>query len=330
MYRIWFEWPPGPEYDDLLGEDVKRLNAAPGDDDRFGNIERSQAVIAGGLPYDEAMMRRAPDLLIIARTGIGFDKVNLEQATQFGIAVVNTPDGPTSSTAEMALSLLLAVAKSLPQVREDLRRNRLEDVPWPPYRGIELDGLQMGLVGLGRIGSHVARVTQAMGMKVQAHDPFQTPERMQQLGVTPVESLETLLATSDVVSLHLPLNENTRHVMNAERFAQMKEGAIFINVSRGGHVDERALLQALEAGRLFGAGLDVSDPEPPLPDNALLRHERVILTPHVAGSTPRASRKMLAMAMEQVRQVFRGERPPHLLNPAVWPRVLERLEAGQA
>lgn len=329
MPRIWFEWSYGSEFDDLIGEDVERLSAAPGDDDRFGNIERSQAAIAGGLPYDEAMMRRAPDLLVIARTGIGFDKVNLEQATQFGIAAVNTPDGPTSSTAEMALSLLMAVAKSLPQVREDLRRNRLDDASWPPYRAVELDGRQIGLVGLGRIGSHVARVTRAMGMKVQAHDPFVGAEQMWQFGVTPVDSLEALLATSDVVSLHLPLNENTRHIMNAERFAQMKEGAIFINVSRGGHVDERALLQALEAGRLFGAGLDVSDPEPPLPDNPLLRHERVILTPHVAGTTPRANRKMLTMAMEQVRQVFRGERPLHLLNPDVWPRVVQRVEAGQ-
>ncbi len=329
MHRIWFEWTYGPEFDVLIGEDVERLAAAQGSGDGFHNIERAQAVIAGGMPYDEAMMRRAPELLVIARTGIGFDKVDLRDATNHGIAVVNTPDGPTMSTAELALTLLMGVAKSLPAIREDMRRNLIDEVTRPPYRAIELAGRQLGLVGLGRIGSHVARVALAMGMKVQAHDPFLAAEHMQGLGVTSVESLEVLLATSDVVSLHLPLNENTRHVMNAERFSQMKDDAIFINVSRGGHVDEVALLAALDSGRLFGVGLDVCDPEPPMPDSPLLTHERVILTPHIAGSTPRANYKMLEMAMAQVRQVFAGERPPHLLNPPVWPKVVRRLEESQ-
>ena len=329
MHKIWFEGLYGPEYDGLIGEDVERLTAATGSGDAYQNIEAAEAVIAGGLPYDEAMMRRAPDLLVIARTGIGFDKVDLEQATRHGIAAVNTPDGPTLSTAEMALTLLMGVAKSLPAIREDMRRILVDEVPRPPYRAIELAGTQLGLVGLGRIGSHVARVALAMGMKVQAHDPFLSSEHMQGRGVTPVESLKTLLATSDVVSLHLPLNENTRHVMNAERFSQMKDDAIFINVSRGGHVDEAALLAALDSGRLFGVGLDVCDPEPPMPDNPLLTHERIILTPHIAGTTPRAGYKMLKMAMAQVRQVLAGERPPYLLNPEVWPKVEERLEVCQ-
>ncbi len=329
MHRIWFEWSYGPQFDDLIGEDVERLAAPPDSGDRLQNIEKAQAAIAGGMPYDEALMQRAPELLIIARTGIGYDKVDLYQATRHGIAVVNTPDGPTLSTAELALTLLMSVAKSLPAVREDMRRNLRDKKPRQPYRAVELAGMQLGLVGLGRIGSHVAKVTLAMGMKVQAHDPFLAPEHMERLGVTPVELLEALLSTSDVVSLHLPLNDSTRHVMNAERFAQMKDDAIFINVSRGGHVDETALLAALDSGRLFGAGLDVSDPEPPLPDNPLLTHERVILTPHIAGSTPRANYKMLDMAMTQVRQVLGGERPPFLLNPDVWPKVLQRLEASQ-
>lgn len=330
MHRIWFEWSYGPEYDGLIGEDVERLAAVRGSGDGFQNIERAQAAIAGGMPYDEVLMRRAPELLVIARTGIGFDKVDLEAATRHGVAAVNTPDGPTMSTAEMALALLMGVAKSLPAIREDLRRDLINGAPRPPYRAVELAGLQLGLVGLGRIGSHVARVALALGMEVQAHDPFLTAEHMQSLGVTPVESLEALLASSDVVSLHLPLNDDTRHVMNAERFSQMKDDAIFINVSRGGHVDEAALLAALDSDRLFGVGLDVCDPEPPMPDNPLLTHERVILTPHVAGTTPRAGYKMLGMAMAQVRQVFAGERPPFLLNPDVWPKVLQRLEESQS
>ncbi len=329
MFRIWFEAPPRPAYDGLIGDDVERLAASPGADDRFEGIDRAQAAIAGGLVYDEALMQRAPDLLVIARTGVGFDKVNLEDATRFGIAAIFTPDGPTISTAEFAITLLMGVAKSLPAIQADMRRNLLQGEPRPPYRAIELAGRQLGLVGLGRIGGHVAKIALGMAMEVQAYDPWLPPERIHALGVTPAESLESLLATSDAVSLHLPLNEQTRHVMNAERFAQMKTGAIFVNVARGGHVDETALLDALDSGKLFGAGLDVCDPEPPRPDNPLLVHERVILTPHIAASTPRAGHKMIKAAIAQTKQVLRGERPPHLLNPEVWPRVKERLEACQ-
>lgn len=329
MIRIWFEAPPRPAYDALIGDDVERLAASPGASDRFEDIDRAQAAIAGGLTYDERVMRRAPELLVIARTGIGFERVNLDHATEFGVAVINTPDGPTISTAEFAVTLLMGVAKNLPVIQTNMRRNLQQGKARPGYRAIELAGRQLGLVGLGRIGGHVAKIALGMEMEVQAYDPWLAPERMQALGVTRAESLEALLATSDVVSLHLPLNDETRHVMNAERFAQMKEGAIFVNVSRGGHVDEEALLNALDSGRLFGAGLDVCDPEPPRPDNPLLTHERVILTPHIAASTPSGARKMITAAMAQTRQVLQGERPPHLLNPDAWPRVRERWEGSQ-
>ena len=331
MYRIWFEVKFPPIHDELVGDDVKRLGEAPPDaSDRFAGIESAQAAIAGGLVYDEVMMSRAPELLVIARTGIGFDKVNLEHATRHGIAVINTPDGPTISTAEFTVTLMMGVAKSLPAIQADMRNNLLRNVPRPAYGAVELADLQLGLVGLGRIGGHVAKVALAIGMRVNAYDPWLAPERMLELGVQPAASLEALLAEADVVSLHLPLNESTRKIMNAERFAQMKSGAIFINAARGGHVDEAALLDALDSGKLFGAGLDVSDPEPPLPNNPLLTHERVLMTPHIASSTSRGRYKLNRDAMSQVKQVLRGERPPHLLNPEVWPRVRERWEVNQA
>lgn len=329
MYRIWFEVKFAPEFDEMIGDDVERLGEAQGGSDRFKGIERAQAAIAGGLVYDAAMMKRAPELLVIARTGIGYDKVNVDQATEHGIAVINTPDAPTISTAEFTITLLMGVAKSLPTIQADMRRNLLHSVPRPNYHAIELAELQMGLVGLGRIGGHVAKVALALGMRVHAYDPWLASERMRELGVQPEETLEALLAGSDVVSLHLPLNDGTRKFMNAERFAQMKTGAIFLNASRGGLVDEAALLDVLDSGKLFGAGLDVSDPEPPLADNPLLTHERVILTPHIASSTGRGRHKLNEAALIQVRQVLRGERPPHLLNPEVWPRLLKRWEAMQ-
>ena len=330
MYRIWFEVKFPPIHDELVGDDVICLGPPPDANDRFEGIAGAQAAIAGGLVYDEAMMCRAPDLLVIARTGIGYDKVNLEHATKYGIAAINTPDGPTISAAEFAVTLLMGVAKSLPAIQANMRNNLLRNVPRPPYHAVELADLQLGLVGLGRIGGHVARIALAMGMRVHAYDPWLAPGRMKELGVQPAASLEALLGESDVVSLHLPLNESTRKIMDADRFAQMKSGAIFINVSRGGHVDEAALLDALDSGKLFGAGLDVSDPEPPMPDNPLLTHERVLMTPHIASSTTRGRYKLNRDAMAQVKQVLRGERPPHLLNPEVWPRVQARWEASQA
>ncbi len=329
MYRIWFEVKFAPEFDEMIGDDVERLGEAQGGSDRFKGIERAQAAIAGGLVYDAAMMKRAPELLVIARTGIGYDKVNVDQATEHGIAVINTPDAPTISTAEFTITLLMGVAKSLPTIQADMRRNLLHSVPRPNYHAIELAELQMGLVGLGRIGGHVAKVALALGMRVHAYDPWLASERMRERGVQPQETLEALLARSDVVSLHLPLNDGTRKFMNAELFAQMKTGAIFLNASRGGLVDEAALLDVLDSGKLFGAGLDVSDPEPPLADNPLLTHERVILTPHIASSTGRGRHKLNEAALIHVRKVLRGERPPHLLNPEVWPRLLKRWEAMQ-
>lgn len=329
MYRIWFEVKFGPEFDEMVGDDVERLGEAPGGSDCFEGIDRAQAAIAGGLVYDESVMKRAPELLVIARTGIGFDRVNVEQATGRGIAVVNTPDGPTLSAAEFTITLMLGVAKSLPTIQADMRNNLLQNVPRPPYRGLELHDRQLGLVGLGRIGGHVARIALGMGMRVHAYDPWLAPERMRESGVQPEETLEALLAGSDVVSLHLPLNDGTRKIMNAERFAQMKTGAIFVNAARGGHVDEAALLAALNSGKLFGAGLDVSDPEPPMADNPLLTHELVIMAPHIASSTPEGRSRMNKAALTQVKQVLRGERPAHLLNPKVWPKLLGRWEAMQ-
>ena len=328
MYRIWFEFPYRNGNRDFFGDDVLCLEAPAKAEDRFTGIEGAQAALAGALVYDAAMMRRAPELLVIARTGIGFDKVNLADATEHGIAALNTPDAPTVPTAEFAISLLMGVAKRLPTIQADMRRNLLEGEPRRPYQAVELAGKQLGLVGLGRIGGHVAKVALALGMRVRAYDPWVTPEAMQALGVEAEDSLERLLGEADVVSLHLPLNDGTRGIMNAERFAQMKAGAIFINVSRGGHVEEAALLAALDSGRLYGAGLDVCEPEPPLPDNPLLRHERVILTPHIAAATPEGRYRSVRDAVVQAKQVLRGERPRHLLNPEVWPRVLERVEAG--
>jgi D-3-phosphoglycerate dehydrogenase / 2-oxoglutarate reductase len=195
------------------------------------------------------------------------------------------------------------------------------------YTAVELHGRRLGLVGMGRIGSHVARIAQGMGMEVAAYDPYLTPEKAAESRIILVDTLEALLNSADVVSLHLPLTPDNYRFMNAERFAQMKPGAIFINTARGGHVDEAALLAALESGHLFGAGLDVTDPEPPDPDNPLLHRLDTVITPHIASGTQAGKRRIYATALEQALKVLRGEQPPHMVNSEVWPRVRQRWEA---
>lgn len=330
MYNIWFERTVPSEYTHMY-EGVAQ-GICPGDQKETNplhGIDIADAAMAGGVAYNTELMGQAPRLLVISRIGIGYDKVDIAAATEHGIAVCNTPDGPTISTAEQAVTLMMTVTRSIKSVNRALEDMLENDGPrniWGEYRAIEMSGKNLGLVGLGRIGGHVAKITTAMGMKVSTYDPFISPERAAELGVTTVGSLEELLGQSDFVSLHLPLNSETHKIMNAERFAQMKPGAVFVNVSRGGHVDEAALVDALDSGHLFGAGLDVTDPEPPLAGNPLLGRDNVVITPHIASATPDGRRKMMTGAMEQILQVLHGERPPNLINPDVWEKVLERLD----
>lgn len=331
MYRIWFERDVPQEHLSMF-EDVA-AGICPGDQvdlDPYHQLELAHGVMAGGRFYDSAAMDRAPHLLVISRTGIGYDAVDVAAATKRGIAVVNAPDAPTIPTAETAIALMMNVARSVKRIENDMGRalDRGEKLSaWDVYVGIELAGKQLGLVGLGRIGGRVARVGAALGMSVAAYDPHISDERFAQLDVARAESLEALLGSSDVLSLHLPLNERTRGFMNAERFAQMKRGAIFVNVSRGKLVDEDALAAALDRDQLFGAGLDVTIIEPPLPDNPLLKRDNVVILPHIGGASVLGRRRLFEHAMEQILQVLRGERPPNLINGEVWDTVRARWEA---
>ena len=332
MRKIWFETVAPEAYRHMFEAAAEGIS--PGDQgksDRYYRLEEAHAVMAGGLTYDAAAMDRAPRLLLIARTGVGYDKVDVAAATERNIAVVNAPDAPTVSTAEQAVTLMMAVARSIKRIENELNRMLDSGVRkniWGEYVALEMHSKQLGLIGLGRIGGHVSGIARAIGMKVVAYDPYIADERYAELGVSKADTLEELLGGSDFVSLHLPLNDKTRKLMNAERFAQMKPGAVFINVSRGGHVDETALAAALDSGHLFGAGLDVTDPEPPEAGNPLLGRDNVVITPHVASATVLGRRRLVVHALEQVLQVLRGERPPHLLNPEVWEAVRERWEAG--
>ena len=327
MFKVWSERHILPDCIGLLAPLAEPIGpgvATP--DDFLSAFPQADGVLAGGMRYTAEAMDRAPNLLIISRMGIGYEAVDIPAATKRGIAVSYTPDGPTISTAEHAVALIFAVAKDLKKAEHGLRRDRRPD-HYGRHSALELFTSRLGLVGLGRIGSRVAAAMRGVGMKVSAFDPFVTAERAKELGVDMASSLEALLAEADVVSLHLPLSADTRHLIDAETLGQMKKGAILVNVSRGGLVDEAALLAALESGRLRGAGLDVTDPEPAPADHPLLQRNDVIVTPHVGSASAAGKRRILSGAIHHLKQALRGERPDQLLNPEVWPRVLERLAA---
>jgi phosphoglycerate dehydrogenase-like enzyme len=275
-------------------------------------------VASARVRYNRELFERAVLVKVVSRTGIGLDNVDIDDATACGVAVCHTPDAPTISTAEHALTLLLAVAKDVKYQAAELRQGAKKDY-FNASRAWELSGMCLGLVGLGRIGSHVAKVARALGMRVIAVDPAITAEQAAAQGVELLPSLEALLPLADAVSLHVPLSKVTRGLISAQRLALMKPGSILINTARGGLVDERALTDALDRGHLKGAGIDVFEVEPPPPDHPLLHRENVIATPHVAGVTVASRARVWQGAVSQALMVLRGERPPHLVNPAVWP-----------
>ena len=311
---VWFERAILPE---LVGEVAAAVTVlGPSSDvDPYAGLATAHAAMASTMRYDAALMDRAPDLRLIARTGIGYDLVDVAEATRRGIAVCNTPDAPTISTAEHAATLILMVAKNV-----KLAEARLHARTGDYYAGneaIELDGKVAGLVGFGRIARRVARICEGIGMSVATYDPY-LPDSAIPPGVTRVTTLEQLLRVADVVSVHVPLSDATRSMFGADQFRQMRPGAVFVNTARGGLVDGDALLEALDEGRLFGAGLDVTDPEPLPADHPLLHRDDVVVTPHVASGTAEGKVRIFRAAFEQVVEVLAGRRPLHLVNPEVW------------
>lgn len=270
------------------------------------------------------LIAQCPQLLCVSSTGAGYDTVDVAACTAAGIAVVNQAGGNADSVAEHTLALMLSVSRRM--VESDRRMRREQGFTREDVMGHEIRGKTMGLVGMGHIGTRVARLAQAFGMQVLAVDPLLSAEDIQKRGARSVRFSE-LLAQSDVVSLHCPRDATTLKMMNADTFAQMKPGALFINTARGGLHDEAALTQALTSGHLAGAGLDVWDQEPPPLDHPLLAMDNVFATFHTAGVTHEARRNVAAIGAEQILQLLAGERPPRLVNPEVWGAFEKRRDA---
>lgn len=280
--------------------------------------------LVGGAVWDQERFDRAPGVKQLARTGIGVDSVDLGEATRRGVMVTNTPDGPTTSTAEHAAALLFSIAKALNIRQNELRR--AEGGYGEHTTGLELDGLTVGLLGYGRIARRMARICHGIGMTVLAHDPYldvETSEHVQTVGgdghpEVRFVDFETLLSTSDALSLHAPLTPETDSLFGEAVFARCRRGVLFVNAARGGLVDHDGLAAALDSGQVGAAGLDVTEPEPLPADHTLLHRDNVVVTPHIASNTTVGRRRMLDMAWEQLTQGASGERPTHLVNTDVW------------
>lgn len=282
-------------------------------------IGNADAVITRDAGLNAAAMDAAPKLKLISNHGIGTNKIDVAHATALNIPVSFTPTANAVSVAEHALMLMLACAKRAVEADAAARQG---DFRFKFSGGmIELSGKVLGIAGLGTIGRHLARMANAaFGMRVVVWSPSADPALVAQTGER-VDSLDELLAVSDVLSLHRPARPDTRHMINAATLAAMKPGAILVNTARGALVDEAALAEALKAGRIRAAGLDVFDPEPFDPASSpLVGLPNVVLAPHVAGSTEDALKTTALACAEHVIAALAGSRPSDLVDGAVWDR----------
>jgi len=273
-------------------------------DSDLGSIigEFDAIVVRSGTMIDAELIDRAIRLKVIGRAGVGVDNVDVDAATRRGIVVANAPEATVISAAEHTIALLLAVARNVPQAHAALTAGRWERAR---FAGIELAGKTLGVLGFGRIGWQVARRALGLGMRVVAFDPYVALDRFKELGVEPAPTPEDVYAEADLITLHLPLNDETRHLLGADAFARMRDGVRVVNAARGGLVDEGALADAVRSGKVAGAALDVFESEPY--SGPLLGLEQIVVTPHLAGSTTEAQDRAGLIIAEQVAAALDGE-----------------------
>ena len=319
---------------DPIAEDgVARLRAAGSVDVQTGlTAEELIARIPG---YDALVVRSetrvtaevlaaATRLRVVGRAGVGVDNIDIEAATRHGVLVLNAPTGNTIAAAEHAVAMMMALARNLAAADASMHRGAWER---KRFMGSELREKTLGLLGLGKIGVEVARIAgQGLGMRVVAHDPLVAADRAEQAGVELVD-LDALVGQADVLSVHVPLTEQTRGIIDGRRLAAMKPGARVINVARGGIIDEAALAAALHQGHIGGAAIDVFTVEPPPPDHPLLGAPNIVLTPHLGASTEEAQLNVALDVADQIVQVLGGGAARYAVNaPTILPEEMAALQ----
>jgi len=264
---------------------------------------------------DTEVLEAVPSLRIVSNVAVGLNNIDIAAATRLGILVTNTPGVVTESTADFAWALMMAAARRVAEADRFVRAGQWKVFKLQMLLGHDVYGKTLGIIGLGNIGKAVARRAKGFGMTIQYCGSGRAIPAADSEGATPV-SLETLLATSDFISVHVPLLPTTTHLVNDEAFALMKPNCIFVNSSRGPVVDEKSLVRALQTGKIAAAGLDVFEREPEV-EPELLKLENVVLAPHIGSSSRETRLKMCLMAAENVLAGLKGERPPNLVNPEV-------------
>ena len=259
-------------------------------------------------------------LKIIARAGVGVDNVDLPSATKKGIIVVNSPEGNTIAAAEHTWAMLLAMSRNIPQAQASLRSGKWER---SKFTGVEVYGKTLGILGLGKIGSHVAQYAIAFGMKVIAFDPFVTKEYADKLGVE-LKDVDSVIKAADYITLHLPKNKDTANLINADKIKSMKDGVRIVNCARGGIINENDLAEALRSKKVAAAAIDVYDKEPPEPTNPLLSLDNCVTVPHLGAATVEAQVNVAIDVVEQIIEVLKGGSARAAVNiPSMKPEVLK-------
>jgi D-3-phosphoglycerate dehydrogenase len=292
------------ELEALVGEVIYSPTGKPlTSSEVAGLLPGIDGYIAGLDVIDANALKSADKLKVIARYGVGFDNVDLEAAKSKNIVVTNTPGANSVSVAELALGLILALARQIPEAVDAVHQGK-----WPRYSGVSLEGKTIGILGLGAIGKQLARRLAGFDCKILAFDPYADKQFALDNQIT-IAEIDQVIAASDFVSLHLPLLPETRGIVDEAFLNKMKKGSYLVNTSRGEAINEEALLKALQSGHLKGAGLDAFIVEPPDPNNPLLALPNVIATPHLGAQTDGATSNMGWLAMKDCLAVLKEEKP---------------------
>ncbi|MDP1993098.1 MAG: hydroxyacid dehydrogenase [Syntrophales bacterium] len=337
MKRVcYMKYLPDPLYIDIMAKrsDVKLDNL-----DHYGTDTAMQPILEAAHVYqitaardeispelyaDKPLLTRAPNLLVVSTNGAGYDTVNLKACTEAGVLVVNQAGGNSEAVAEHVLGMMLCLSKRIIQVDRFMRCH--SNIDREAFMGNDILGKTIGIIGIGHVGSRIAALCRGLfAMHVLACDPYLTEAEIAARGARKVE-LDHLLRHADFVSVNCPLTDETRGMIGKRHFALMRPHAYFISTARGFIHDEAALAEALKNKRIAGAGLDVWEKEPPLPDHPLLQYDNVLVSPHTAGVTKEARTNMAKIAAEQVLDILDGNRPPRIVNPEAWPAYARRFK----
>lgn len=277
------------------------------EDELIPLLQDCDGYIAGLDQVTEKVLKACPKLKVVSRYGVGCDAVDIRAARELGIAVTNTPAMNAEGVAELAMGLILSAARQIPYLDFETKKGN-----WIRSTGIELYGRTIGIIGLGAIGKRLARIAKGFCMRVAAYDPFIDRAYCLENGIE-ICGLDEVIANSDIISLHLPLNNETHHMINAERISRMKDGVIIVNASRGGILDEDAVYDGLMAGKIGGLGLDAFEIEPPK-GIKLMTLNTVVATPHAGAHTYESVRNMQDLSVKNLIDVLKGNDCPYIVN----------------